>query len=159
MDAARNRGITILAHGEPGYPERLTDLEDPPSVVFTLGNRNLFNNPAVAIVGTREATLYGLRITAKLASGAAAAGVTVVSGLARGVDAEAHRNALPHAGGTMAVLGTGADVPYPALHHALHRRIESGGLIVSEALPGARAHPGSFPRRNRLIAADRKSVV
>ena len=151
--------MAIVAHGGPGYPERLTDLEDPPPVIFALGNRDLLNNPAVAIVGTREATLYGLRITAMLASGAAAAGLTVVSGLARGVDAEAHRTALPHVGSTIAVLGTGADVPYPMLNHALHRRIEDSGLVVSEALPGARPHPGAFPRRNRLIAALADVVV
>ncbi|MGQ0649556.1 MAG: DNA-processing protein DprA [Gemmatimonadaceae bacterium] len=151
--AADRRGVRMLAIDDGGYPELLRALEDPPPVLFTLGAEELLSRASVAIVGTREATAYGVRITRMLAAGASRAGIAVVSGLARGVDAHAHAAALDGDGGTIAVLGTGVDVPYPRENLELYRRIEEAGLVVSEALPGARAHPGSFPRRNRIIAA------
>ena len=107
----------------------------------------------VAIVGTREATPYGVRIASELATAFARAGVTVVSGLARGVDAAAHRGAMAANGPTVAVMGTGADVPYPAAHRSLHTDIQKHGLVLSEMEPGTTALPGCFPRRNRIIAA------
>lgn len=105
------------------------------------------------MVGARGATAYGLRVTAALVPGLVRQGVVIVSGLALGIDAAAHRAALDSAGPTIAVLGTGVDVPYPRENERLYRRIEASGLLLSEALPGATAHPGSFPARNRLIAA------
>jgi DNA processing protein len=150
---ARRQGITILEIGSPGYPEVLHALEDPPPVLFAVGRCELLDRAAVAVVGTREATPYGVRVTARLSSGAARSAVTVVSGLARGVDAQAHRSAIDEAGGTIAVLGTGVDVPYPLQNRALHESVCRNGLVVTEALPGARAHRGSFPQRNRIIAA------
>lgn len=122
-------------------------------MLFSLGDLSLLDRPAVAIVGTRNATSYGLRATATLARAAGEAGVTVVSGMARGVDAMAHEVALGTAGGTIAVLGTGVDVPYPRENAALHARVAARGLVLSEMLPGAPPHAGSFPRRNRLVAA------
>ena len=152
-------GIVPLEAGTSGYPPGLLSLEDPPPVLFTLGRVDLLVRPSVAIVGTRQATAYGLRVTARLAAGVSAAGVTVVSGLARGVDAHAHRAALSGPGRTIAVLGTGADVAYPKENEALYDMVRDEGLIVSESLPGVRAHPGSFPRRNRIIAALADVVV
>jgi DNA processing protein len=107
----------------------------------------------VAIVGTRRATAYAERVTRQLASTLARAGATVISGLARGVDAAAHRGALEVGGATVAVLGTGLDVCYPKGHAALQREIGERGLLLSELAPDDAAHPGSFPRRNRIIAA------
>jgi DNA processing protein len=108
---------------------------------------------AVAIVGTREASAYGERTAHRLAAAAVRAGLVVVSGLARGVDAAAHRGALEAGGRTIAVLGTGVDVPYPVGHRSLHLAIQAQGAVVSEVEPGTRAFRGCFPRRNRIIAA------
>lgn len=113
----------------------------------------------MAIVGTRDCTAYGERIADGLGEAFAAAGVPVVSGLARGVDAAAHRGALRAGGRTVAVLGTGVDVPYPSGHRALHQMVAEQGLVVAEMPPGAKAHPGSFPRRNRIIAALARVVI
>lgn len=107
---------------------------------------------AVAIVGTRDASEYGLRTASKLAVAAAKTGLLVVSGLARGVDAAAHRAAIEAGGRTLAVLGTGVDVPYPAGHRSLHQLVQQNGAVVSEMEPGRTAFPGCFPRRNRIIA-------
>jgi DNA processing protein len=113
----------------------------------------------VAIVGTREASAYGERTAGRFARAASRAGLTVVSGLARGVDAAAHRGAMEAGGATVAVLGTGVDVPYPAGHRSLHDEIQRQGLVISEVEPGTRAFPGCFPRRNRIIAALAKVTV
>ena len=118
------------------------------------GRTHLLRSTIVAIVGTRRATVYGERATADIASALARAGATIVSGMARGIDAAAHVAALSCPGGaTIAVLGTGVDVAYPSAHRALHERIASDGLLLSEELPGDRANGGSFPKRNRIIAA------
>jgi DNA processing protein len=109
--------------------------------------------PAVSIVGTRECTQYGERVTREIGGALARAGATIVSGMARGIDAMAHRAALEAHGRTAAVLGSGVDVPYPASHRGLHRQIRDHGLILSESPPGAHATPGCFPQRNRIIAA------
>jgi len=117
------------------------------------GDVELLNRPAVAIVGTRDSTHYGERTARNLARDVAAAGVCVISGMARGIDGTAHRAALEHAGGTIAVLGTGVDVPYPAGHRRLHAEIAERGLVLSENPPGQTAKKGCFPKRNRIIAA------
>ena len=109
-------------------------------------------SPIVAVVGTRRATSYGLRVTSGIAGAFARAGATIVSGMALGIDAAAHRAALDAGGATVAVLGTGADVAYPRAHASLHREIAENGLVISELPPGSRSDPGSFPRRNRIIA-------
>jgi DNA processing protein len=113
----------------------------------------------VAIVGTRDSTPYGERVADSVGYAFAAAGVPVVSGLARGIDAAAHRGALRAGGKTIAVLGTGVDIAYPAGHRALHAEIAARGLLVAEQAPGERAHAGSFPLRNRLIAALARLVI
>lgn len=107
----------------------------------------------MSIVGTRNSTAYGERAARSLTTALVAAGVGVISGMARGIDGIAHRTALEHGGRTVAVLGTGIDVPYPAGHRHLHRMIVEHGLVLSENPPGMTAHKGAFPRRNRIIAA------
>jgi len=146
-------GASLVLLGDPGYPAPLLDLGDPPPHLFTLGTLSVLARPSVAIVGTRRATPYGERTTTAIAGALAAAGACVVSGMARGVDAAAHRAALARGGVTAAVLGTGVDVAYPVGHRALHREVAERGVIISEFPCGARAAPASFPRRNRIIAA------
>lgn len=148
---ASNASFTSL--GDDDYPSRLHDLQDPPAWLFYHGSLEALADPIVAIVGTRNATAYGERVTRELAMSLARAGACVVSGMARGIDATAHRAALEVQGRTIAVLGTGIDIAYPAAHRALHRAIAENGLLLSELLPGDRANAGSFPRRNRIIAA------
>jgi len=143
----------IWRRGDAEYPASLEDLEVPPVQLFALGDRSMLDPPTVSIVGTRDATGYGLRITRAIAGGLARAGVSIVSGMARGIDAAAHRAALEVRGRTVAVMGTGIDVPYPVGHRELHRLISEKGLVISENGKGARAHKGAFPKRNRLIAA------
>lgn len=146
-------GARLILVTDDTYPAALRDLRDPPPVLFALGADETLAAPVVAIVGTRLATSYGERVTRELAGALARAGACVVSGMARGIDATAHRAALDAGGRTAAVLGTGVDVAYPAAHRPLHRDIASHGLLLSEWVPGARANAGSFPRRNRVIAA------
>lgn len=146
----------VLTSGSAEYPAGLMDLSDPPPTLFAMGKLNALDRPCVAIVGTRRASRYGERITRGLAGTLAGAGACVISGMAAGIDGMAHSSALEAegAGGrTVAVLGTGIDIPYPAAHRSLHERIATSGLLLSELPPGERGGPGSFPRRNRIIAA------
>jgi DNA processing protein len=145
----------LLHAGESAYPARLLDCLDPPRELWVRGNVALFDSPApwVAIVGTRRATAYGERVARELARVLAMGGATIVSGLARGIDAAAHRGALDAGGNTVAVLGTGLDVVYPKGHARLQATIGERGLLISELEPSNAAHGGSFPRRNRIIAA------
>jgi DNA processing protein len=139
--------------GDEGYPPALLDLPTPPRVLWAIGDLATLRAPVVAIVGTRKATAYGERATRELSGALARAGACIVSGMARGIDGIAHLAALDAHGRTVAVLGTGVDIAYPAGHRPLHARIRAQGLLLSEEPPGAHAGPGSFPRRNRLIAA------
>ena len=142
-----------IARGDDDYPAALLDLPEPPAILWRIGSLDLLQGPVVAIVGTRQATLYGERVTREIAGALARAGASVVSGMARGIDGVAHVAALDAGGRTVAVLGTGVDIAYPPSHRALHRRIATSGLLLSELPPGAHSHGGSFPQRNRLIAA------
>ena len=138
----------------PALPASLRDLSHPPAGLWCLGDPDtLASRAMVAIVGTREASAYGERTATRLASACARAGLVVVSGLARGIDAAAHRAAMAAGGRTIAVQGPGVDVPYPVAHRSLHRAIQDQGAVVSEMEPGTPAFPGCFPRRNRIIAA------
>ena len=137
-------------------PACLSDLRYGVEGLWLLGDGEILGEaPAacVAIVGTRDASPYGERTARRLAKAAARAGLVVISGLARGVDAAAHEAAIEAGGRTIAVLGTGVDVPYPAGHRNLHRLVQENGAVLSESEPGTRAFPGCFPRRNRIIAA------
>jgi DNA processing protein len=153
LERAERAGARVVVSGDADYPEKLYDLRDPPAVLFAIGAMEQLRASCVAIVGTRRATSYGERVTAELAGALARAGATVVSGMARGVDGVAHKAALRAGGCTAAVLGTGVDVAYPVAHRALHAEIGARGVLLSEELPGDRASGGSFPKRNRIIAA------
>ncbi|MBL0172597.1 MAG: DNA-protecting protein DprA [Gemmatimonadaceae bacterium] len=142
-----------LARTDAVYPPRLTELHDAPAVLFGKGAMVTADGPAVAIVGTRAASGYGLRVARAIAATCARAGVAVVSGLAQGIDGAAHEAALASGGRTVAVLGTGLDIAFPRRHRALQERIADDGLLLSELPPGAPGHGGTFPRRNRIIAA------
>ncbi|MBV6522723.1 MAG: hypothetical protein MNPFHGCM_02873 [Gemmatimonadaceae bacterium] len=146
-------GATLLLQRDHGYPSALLDLEDPPPFLFSLGCVSHLEMPMVAIVGTREATGYGERIASRFAASLADAGIAVVSGLARGIDTAAHRGVLARSGATVAVLPSGVDLPCPPRHRTIHAEIVARGLVVSEHECGSTPRRGSFPRRNRLIAA------
>jgi DNA processing protein len=146
--------INGLADAAADYPRRLHDLPDPPAVLFMRGHDEwLADGPVVAIVGTRVATAYGERVTREIAAQLGRAGALVLSGMARGIDAAAHRGALGADGRTGAVLGTGIDIAYPASHRALHAELATRGLLIAEQPPGEPATGGSFPERNRILAA------
>jgi DNA processing protein len=135
------------------FPARLRELPRAPTQLWVRGTLAVADPPAVAIVGSRNATPYGRRVAMAIAERCAGAGVCVVSGLARGIDGAAHEAALAAGGRTVAVLGTGIDQYYPRSHRALQERIARDGLVLSELGPGDPGHRGSFPVRNRLIAA------
>jgi DNA processing protein len=147
-----------MRRGEPGYPAALLDLgAGAPDRLFGCGDRTAVEahelRHAVTIVGSRRASSYGVGVAEELGRLLAAAGLMVVSGMARGIDAAAHRGALAGAGTTVAVLGGGADVVYPASERRLYRELVASGAAISEAPPGRRPEPGAFPKRNRLMAA------
>jgi DNA processing protein len=158
IKAARRAGIAIVARGAADYPERLVKLIDPPPVLWA---RGLPGNCrfAVGIVGSRFATRQALDVGSRLGEGLGRAGFVVVSGLARGVDAAAHRGALRGGGRTVAVLGNGADVVYPPEHAALAEAIAGGGALVTEFAPGVPPRGWHFPRRNRIISGISLGVV
>lgn len=145
----------LLPLGDPAYPRALLDLADPPLLLHAEGRLAGLQAPAVAVVGSRQASPQGRLDAEAFARELAARGWLVVSGLARGIDAAAHEGALRAAGGagTLAVLGTGLDCPYPRAHAGLARRIAADGLLLSEHPPGTPPLAAHFPRRNRLIAA------
>lgn len=152
---ARGRalGLALTSSADTAYPASLRDLHDPPPVLWSRGHWETLQGPVVAIVGTRRATSYGQRVTRTLVSALSRGGACVVSGMALGIDAAAHRAVLEVCGRTVAVLGTGADVAYPRANITLHREISDRGLVLSELPPESRSDAGSFPRRNRIIAA------
>ena len=147
-------GLRFLARSAAEYPARLASIHDPPAGLFLRGTSEpeLLSRPAVAVVGARACSGYGAAVARSLGRELAAAGLVVVSGLARGVDAEAHRGALEAGGVTVAVLGCGVDRDYPAAHAELARRVAAAGLVVSEYAPGVEPAPWRFPARNRIIA-------
>jgi DNA processing protein len=149
-----------VRRGQEGYPPLLAELHDPPSRLHLRGGPlELLARPSVAIVGARSCSPYGAQVARELAQSLAAAGLAVVSGLARGVDAEAHRGALAAGGLTVAVLGCGIDRDYPRVHAELARRIAESGLVVSEYPPGIEPSPWRFPARNRIIAGLAQATV
>ena len=152
VEAAERVGARILVPDDPEFPAPLRTIPDPPPVLFALGILSLLDRPAIAIVGSRDHTAYGEAVTRSLAGQAARAGLVVVSGMARGLDAVAHAAALGAGGATIGVLGNGLGVIYPAANRALYKRVAECGLLLTEFPPGERPHAGSFPRRNRLIS-------
>ncbi|HXV34692.1 MAG TPA: DNA-processing protein DprA [Gaiellaceae bacterium] len=142
-----------LRRGGPSYPPLLAELHDPPASLHLRGGAaEILSRPAVAVVGARSCSPYGAQVARELARELAAAGIVVVSGLARGIDGEAHRGALAGGGLTVAVLGCGIDRDYPRAHAELARRIAESGLVVSEYPEGVEPAPWRFPARNRIVA-------
>ncbi|MEE8639911.1 MAG: DNA-processing protein DprA [bacterium] len=152
MAQAEALGLRCLIWGDDDYPEPLAAIYDPPPVLYYLGSLDRLAPPAIAAVGTRRPTDYGERATAFICESLAEAGVTIVSGMARGIDTCAHRAALKTGGLTVAVLGCGADVVYPPENKSLYGEICEKGLVVSEFPPSARPEAQNFPRRNRIIS-------
>ena len=149
MDVTAVRTVTRRT---PGYPPLLSELHDPPPALFVRGEANVLLEAGVAVVGARSCSAYGAQVARTLARELASAGIVIVSGLARGVDGEAHRGALDGGGRTVAVLGCGIDRDYPRSHAELARRIVAAGAVVSEYPPGIEPAPWRFPARNRIIA-------
>jgi DNA processing protein len=154
-------GIRWVGRSEPGFPAALRSIFDPPPGLFLRGSGvlELLDRPAVAIVGARACSAYGSHVARMFGRALAAAGLVVVSGMARGVDGEAHRGALDAGGVTVAVLGCGVDCDYPAAHAELARRICVRGLVVSEYPPGVEPAPWRFPARNRIVAGLGQATV
>ena len=149
---AGERGHAVLTLADADYPRQLLEIPDPPTLLYAVGRLELLSQPALAIVGSRNATVQGAHNAEQFARAFSAAGLTIVSGLALGIDAAAHRGALGAPGSTIAVLGTGVDIVYPRQHAALAAEIAERGLLLSEFPLGAAAAAHHFPRRNRLIS-------
>ena len=159
LDRLEAIGASALSYEDDGYPPLLRQLADPPPGLYILGHRELLCNTAVAIVGSRAATGYGRKIAFALAEKLSGRGVTVVSGLALGIDAESHAGALSGKGSTVAVLGCGLDIVYPQQNSLLFRKIGEHGALVTEYPLGTRPEGFRFPARNRIIAGLSKGVV
>ncbi len=150
--------IHLLPAPDPRFPTALLAIPDCPSELWYIGRLDALEAPAVAIVGSRAASAVALEMSTRLASDLARRGVTIVSGLARGVDSAAHRGAMAQ-GRTVAVLGSGPDVIYPPEHRDLARAIAVDGLVLSEYPPGTAPHAGQFPMRNRIISGLSRAIV
>lgn len=149
----------LIAWDDDDYPRALLEVGSPPPALFYLGHRRCLGRPAFAIVGSRHATPQGLATAREFAQALGAAGLTIVSGLALGIDAAAHEGALGTAGSTLAVVGTGLDRVYPARNRALAMRVANEGGLLSEYLPGTPPRKENFPRRNRLISGLARGVL
>jgi DNA processing protein len=151
--------INILRSTDKEFPELLKKIYDPPNELYVKGDLSSLSGKCLAIVGTRKATEYGKRIARELAKGLAQCGLTIVSGLAEGIDTEAHKGALEAGGKTVAVFGCGIDRVFPVENTKLAEEIEKNGALVSEYGPGTYAAKWTFPRRNRIISGLSLGVV
>ena len=158
-EQARRLGFEILNPCSPAYPKLLRQIPDPPLALYVKGSTSWLSQPAVAIVGSRNATLYGKSAAEALASQLALRGLTIVSGLARGIDAAAHRATLKSGGGTVAVLGCGGDIDYPRGHEELRHEIIKRGCLVTEFPFDTSPEKQRFPQRNRIISGLSLGVV
>jgi DNA processing protein len=145
-------GAQLVTINDPRYPRRLREIFDPPLVLFAIGQIDLLNSYALAMVGTRRPTPYGIAATERLSADLANAGLTIVSGMARGIDTAAHQAALRANGNTIAILGCGVDVLYPSSNRRLYEDITKRGLLLSEFPMAAPAFPQNFPVRNRIVS-------
>ncbi|MEN6449852.1 MAG: DNA-processing protein DprA [Thermoguttaceae bacterium] len=155
----QRRDVEIVAETDEAYPSLLRQIPDPPPVLFVRGELKPQDGMAIGVVGTRHATHYGLRQAERLAASLARAGLTIVSGLARGIDAAAHRGAIEAGGRTLAILGSGVLSIYPPEHESLAEEVVAHGALVSEAPPLAAPHSGVFPQRNRVISGLSLGVI
>lgn len=159
IETADKKGVRIITLHDADYPERLKNIYDAPVVIYVRGDLREADKYAIAMVGSRASTNYGIQIAERMGHKLAASGLTVVSGMARGIDTAAHNGALKAGGRTIAVLGSGIDVPYPASNRGLMGTIESSGTVISEFPLGTPPNRENFPRRNRIISALSFGVV
>jgi DNA processing protein len=148
----KHDGYQFFVRGMCQYPPLLDEIQSPPLVLYARGSPEVLNQPCIAIVGTRRPTCYGLQMAEGLAADLGSRGITVVSGMARGIDAAAHRGCIQSTGNTVAVFGCGIDIIYPREHQLLANQIRERGLILSEFPPGTSPSPQNFPVRNRIIS-------
>ena len=158
-ERVKAEGVMLIGTRDPTYPELLRRTADPPVLLFVKGRLEMLASPMLAVVGTRRPTPYGRNVAERFAYDLAAAGLTIVSGMARGIDTCAHQGALKARGGTIAVFGSGLDHVYPAENRKLADRIAAEGLLVSEFPMGTPAHPQNFPIRNRIISGMSEGVL
>ncbi len=158
-DECRSLGITFTVPGDRNYPPLLEEIHDPPFGLFVLGTLESDLVDTLAVVGTRKPTPYGLKWSAVLSGALSRAGWCVVSGMALGVDCEAHEAALKNGGRTVAVLGCGLDRCYPSSKRDLFEKIQKQGAVISEFPPGTRPYPAHFPRRNRIISGMSRGCI
>lgn len=144
--------LEVLTWASPGYPDRLRQIIDPPLTLYYQGDISLLANPSLAIVGSRECSRYGIELAHRISMDLADQGVTIVSGLAYGIDREAHLGGLKGPGSSIAVMGTGLDLVYPSSNMDIWRELSQKGLIITEYAPGTKPHGGNFPQRNRIIS-------
>ena len=158
FDRSKAKGYSLLTLGDVGYPSLLREIFDPPCVLYCAGRTDVLERPAVALVGSRRPTAYGRGVAGRLASDLAGRGVVLVSGLAIGIDAAGHEGALD-GGRTVAVMGSGLDVPYPRSNRKLYDRIAASGAVVSEFPLGTPPLGPHFPRRNRIISGLARALI
>lgn len=151
-DKVLRQGCSFVTWDEQNYPSLLREIYDPPPLLYYSGDIGALNRYCLAIVGSRRYTVYGREVAYKFAAGLSNRNITVVSGMARGIDTWAHKGALSAGGKTVAVLGCGLDICYPAENKRVKQEIESSGVVISEFPPGYRPLPQNFPRRNRIIS-------
>ncbi|OFV97878.1 MAG: DNA protecting protein DprA, partial [Acidobacteria bacterium RIFCSPLOWO2_02_FULL_60_20] len=151
-EQARQQGARLITIRDEAFPATLREIFDPPLTLYARGNVDLMKEPALAIVGSRRPTAYGRAMAQRLANDLASRGMTIISGMARGIDSAAHQGALDAGGKTIAVLGTGIDVAYPSENKKLYEKIAANGLLLSEFPLGAFPAPQNFPIRNRIIS-------
>lgn len=159
LDWASQAGNDVLTLADEHYPKSLLDISDPPLVLYAKGNINLLSRPSIAVVGSRNATTQGMVNAEQFSAALSNADLTVISGLALGIDTAAHTGGLRGSGSTVAVIGTGADIIYPARNRALAHRIAESGCILSEYPLGMGAVAANFPRRNRIISGLSRGVL
>lgn len=158
-ETIQRQDIRVLTWEDPAYPRRLKEIDQPPPVLYLRGEISEADQWCIAIVGTRRATAYGRQAAGELAAALAQRGITVVSGLARGIDAAAHQAALKAGGRTLAVLGSGVDIVYPPEHRRLAEQLCQQGALVSDYPPGTPPEAVNFPPRNRIISGLSQAVV
>ena len=159
LEVCRAKEISILDRGSASYPKMLAEIYDPPNILFHQGTIEPVDQLAIAIVGTRHSSNYGDTVARRLAHGLSMAGFTIISGLARGIDAQAHKAALAANGRTIAVLGGGLLKMYPPEHQKLADEIATSGAVITEALPQQSPQSGCFPRRNRIVTGLSLGVI
>lgn len=149
---AETLGLSIVQYKDPAFPMLLREIPDPPIFLYYLGDLSLAQRPCVAVVGSRQASRYGMGMAESIATSLSRAGICIVSGFAFGIDRAAHQGALRGVGGTIAVLGTGLDLVYPASNRDLWNQMAEKGLLLSEFAPGTKPEGSNFPHRNRIVS-------